>query len=489
MHKFSDFKRSGTFKLLSGEEVSGELSLDGGATRLELYSSAYFDPHSKDILGTLHDRSKVSLINCLVMSGPGAGSRSGESYHFSSVFPHFVVFGDQHINASDRKITAVSFAVDDASLIFYDFDAFGVVLDPRPHMQRIADAKECGREIEIGEHPQIFYFTGKHTILSIDTVLGKVSATHGLSFRLPGPRGIHVDNTIRLTITFPSEQTIEEAVEAVFDTLRFLEVIAGRPQNVLDLTFRLPGASDQHLLLLDAYWCLPPRRERLDELRAPHPADLPLQAGQHPDQFARVLARWLDRHREWANARARYATASAFQNRYGTDRLVGAANMFDILPASAWPAVDPLAPELVRATGDARAIFKALPPSPERDGVLNALGRIGKATLKQKIRGRAKLITNIVGARFPEIDLVIDQAVDCRNYYVHGTPSKIDCGAHVNQLQFFTDTLEFVFAASDLVESGWDIASWMKEGTTMSHPFGRYRVGYLEQLDALKTLL
>lgn len=490
MEKFKDFRQAGSFRISSGIEVPGELLLKGGATSLDLYSTSFFYTRaSEDIAGTFHDRSKVSLINCITRSGPGSGTRGDEHYHFSKVFPHFALFGDEHITSTDRKIVEVSFAVDDAPVVFYDFDAFGSVIDARPHMERIAKAKRGGRAIEIGEHPRLFYFTGKHDIFSVETVLGAISATHGISYTFPGPEGIYVQNTIRLNITFPAEKTVHEAIAAVIDMLRFLEVVAGRPQNIVELVFRLATSTDERPRALDAYWSLPPRREKDDESQRPHPGDLPLQAGRDPKKFATVLARWLERHDEWRNARARYATASAHQNRYDTDRLVGAANMFDILPTSACPAVALLSPELEDARDAARTAFRALPSSPERESVLNALGRIGKPALKRKIRSRVKLITDIVSARFPELELVTDQAVECRNYYVHGTPGKFNYEAHVGQATFFTDTLEFVFAASDLIEAGWDIAEWIKEGTTMSHPFGQYRVSYEEHLAALKKLL
>jgi hypothetical protein len=490
MEKFKDFRKSGLFRVSSDVEIPGELSLKGGATSLDLYSTSFFDTHaSADIAGTFHDRMKVSLINCITMSGPGSGTRGEEHYHFSSVFPHFALFGDEHITSADRKIVEVSFAVDDASAVFYDFDAFGSVINARPHMERIAEAKESGRTIEIGEHPLLFYFTGKHDIFSVGTVLGKISATHGISYSNPGPTGIHVQNTIRLNITFPCAQTLDKAIAAVIDTLRFLEVIAGRPQNIAEMVFRLAASADERPRILDAYWCLPPRRDQDDESSKPHPADLPLQAGRDPDKFATILISWLERHDEWRSARARYATASAHQNRYDTDRLVGAANMFDIMPASAFPAFVGLEPTLEGARDAARKAFKALPPSSERDSVLNALGRIGKPTLKHKIRSRVKLITDTVGAKFPDLELVADQAVDCRNFYVHGTPGKFSYEAHADQPIFFTDTLEFVFAASDLIKAGWDIAEWIKRGTTMSHPFGRYCVDYAERLVALKKLL
>lgn len=490
MEKFKDFRKSGLFSVSSDVDVPGELSLKGGATSLDLYSTSFFNTHGcKDIAGTFYDRSKVSLINCITMSGPGSGTRGEEHYHFSNVFPHFALFGDEHITSADRKIVEVSFAVDDAPTVFYDFDAFGSVINARPHMERIADAEESGRMIEIGEHPLLFYFTGKHDIFSVDTVLGKISATHGISYTSPGPEGIHVQSTIRVSITFSTGQTVDEAIAAVLDTLRFLEVVAGRPQNIVELVFRLAASTDERPRTLDAYWCLPPRREKDDESQKPHPADLPLQAGESPERFATVLARWLERHDEWRNPRARYATSSAHQNRYGIDRLVGAANMFDIMPATAYPKVMPLPTELLNAKNATINTFRSLPASPERDSVLNALGRIGKPSLKSKVRSRVKLIMDTVGAEFPDLELVTDHAVDCRNFYVHGTPGKYDYGTHADQPAFLTDTLEFVFAASDLIEAGWDIAEWIKQGTTMSHPFGRYRVGYAERLATLKKRL
>lgn len=126
MDKYKDFRKSGLFKVSSDVQVSGELSLKGSATSLDLYSTSFFDTHaSQDIVGVFHDRSKVSLINCITMSGPGSGTRGKEHYHFSSVFPHFALFGDEYITSTDRKIVEVSFAIDDAPTVFYDFDAFG----------------------------------------------------------------------------------------------------------------------------------------------------------------------------------------------------------------------------------------------------------------------------------------------------------------------------------------------------------------------------
>jgi ApeA N-terminal domain 1 len=489
MKKYEGFKKAGNFTFSTGREVQGELCLDGSATTLDLYSDSLFDRQqvSEDIFGLLYDRSKVSLINCVTISN-GTRTSGTEHYHVSNVFPHFAIFGDQYINSSSRVIRELSFTVDDAETLFYDFDIFGLVVNAKPYMEHIIEAEQKGAKIEIGEHPHIFYYTGKYEIFSVDTVLGKISTTYAISYSNPSPKGIHLDNTIRINIAFYSEKSVDEAIASVLDVLKFLEIIAGRPQNISDLTFSLVS-TENYRKPFDVYWCIPPRRDCENELGKPSQCDIPLQAAINSDEFSNVLKRWIERHDEWKDARNRFSTAFAYQNSYNIDRIVGAANMFDILPSSAYPEPVSLSSELAEARKNARMAFKALPPTPERDSVLGALGRIGQATLKRKVQSRAKLITNIVGNRFPDLELVVNQAVDCRNYYVHGSDAKIDYSKHFAQVYFFTDTLEFIFAASDLVESGWDITSWTSKGSTLSHPFSQYCFNYSQNLSALKELI
>ena len=282
--------------------------------------------------------------------------------------------------------------------------------------------------------------------------------------------------------------TVKEAVTRVNTLLRFLEIMAGRPQTVLRLAFVVPGPEGKPKVL-NVYWSMSPSRDGDTGDRAPHPADLPIQAARAPEYFASVLTAWVARDHDWRSARFRFSTAFALQHQFTIDRLVGAANMFDILPASAVPADVPLTKEMEDAKAASRAQFKPLPPSPERDSVLNALGRLGKASLKRKVRARAKLILDRIPARFPELELVIDEAVDCRNYFVHGSKAKMDYSDEFDQVIFFTEALEFIFAASDLIECGWNIDEWSKQSSTVSHPFDRFRLDYEPRLNDLKRAL
>jgi hypothetical protein len=89
MESFEGFRKSGTFIASPGVEVQGDLILKGAKTTLDLYSRDFFSIHALQdgcILGALHDRTKVSLVDCITTQGLGSGLRGGERYHFASVF-------------------------------------------------------------------------------------------------------------------------------------------------------------------------------------------------------------------------------------------------------------------------------------------------------------------------------------------------------------------------------------------------------------------
>jgi hypothetical protein len=242
-------------------------------------------------------------------------------------------------------------------------------------------------------------------------------------------------------------------------------------------------------MLLDVYWCMPPRRELSHEENNPHPGDLLMDAVRDTRSFSDVLSNWLVRHHEWRDARGRFFNSFAGQKSYTIDRLIGAANMFDILPQAAVPSDVEVSTELATAAALVKSAFKRLEATPERNSVLSAIGRIGKANLKQKIQHRAQVLLNAVPERFPDLIFVLDEAVNCRNYYVHGNSPRFDYDQNFNAVVFFIDALEFVFAASDLIEAGWDVRVWADQYSSVRHPFDCVRIDYRQRLENLKALL
>jgi hypothetical protein len=299
---------------------------------------------------------------------------------------------------------------------------------------------------------------------------------------------VRLQNTISVTIEFNKPVLFEEAMTRTDTLSNYLGMLVGRPQNILQLGVRLARENDR-AAFLRVYWSMPPRRDALHEDERPHPADVLMDAVNEPDAFSNVLAKWLQVHPERHEARGRFFGCFADQSYYTVDRLVAAANMFDILPASAVPRDVALSEEQIRARDEARKLFRPLPQSAERDSVLGALGRMGKSNLKHKIRHRANYVLQEAERQFPELEKVCDEAVNCRNFYVHGTEPAFDYEAHGHSKTFFTETLEWVFAASELIEAGWNIGAWLRRGSSMSSQFARYHVNYVFGVQELKRLM
>lgn len=425
-----------------------------------------------------------------MLDGPNTVFKEKEKYHSCGIFPHIILVGHRHLKSDDACLTRLSFVVDDASTIFYDYEAFGTSFGTKELL--IGDLDEAGkiasRKLELGEHSHVFYYTSKDEIFAAETAIGKVSATHGISYGMPGPAGIHVDNQIRVNIDFAVSCNVNEATHHLIDVLRFLELLVGRPQNISKIEV-FPATSAEHPDVLDVYWCMPPHRKKQNEGRKPHPADTLVRCVDNPSEFAKLLVKWLGRQAEWRSSRARFSSTFSKQNSYSTDRLVSAANMFDVMPESACPGPVVLDPDLTAARDAARSAFRKLPSGPERESVLSALGRIGKPSLKRKVRARAGLIPPSMSHKLPELELVIDHAIGLRNYYVHGSSGGFDYGSDQVPIEFLTNALEFIFGISDLVDSGWDESKLAPQGRLFSHPFGRFCDSYALKLLEMKAKL
>ncbi|MYB33380.1 MAG: hypothetical protein F4Y20_12960 [Acidobacteria bacterium] len=103
--------------------------------------------------------------------------------------------------------------------------------------------------------------------------------------------------------------------------------------------------------------------------------------------------------------------------------------------------------------------------------------------LKKKVRAKADVLLGEIGrADLPRLYEVTDHAIDCRNHYVHGKASKLnyeDAGVFI----FLTDTLEFVYGVSQLIECDWN-SECLRGMHSADHPFARYLDSYGERLSA-----
>ncbi len=497
-------KYSGKF-FIDGKVIDGELSFEGTNTNLLLHHPSFFRPDEiadQCAHGILRNLTRVSLFGCLTPPVPASSwSQDLGSYSSATVRPHFVLHGSCHLSPNDKLIKSIRFTPKDGSILFPDYDAFSTTVGSTPDQLRfllqeneriskrlLGGQRVPKRRIRIGKYPQISYFTGKHQIFKAKTVIGMVSAHHAPSFDFGGPKGVSIKNEIVTRIAFDKPVRFADAIDSLRPVLSFFEIVAGRRQELENMRLDLKGKTKLSPSDLNIYWCYPFRRE-FSVGRDPHPIDLPINAALRPTAFANILARWLERHEAWKEARYRFSESFAMESTFSTDRLIGSANMFDLLPASAVPKSIALSEDLRRARGASQILFKALPSSAERDSVLAVLGRLGHPSLKRKVRHRAGLVVDMLGQQLPHLVEVLDLAIDARNHFVHGTESKIDYVTNFFETAaFFCRTLEFVFVVSDLIEAGWDAKAWRKNGTTGSHPLASFLPGYPHGLQRLQEV-
>lgn len=421
-------KYAGKFEV--GEDwIAGELSFAGSDTRVHLTHSEFFYPDPDDgcLLGELSGMDKVSLFGCIRLEGLGQNWTEAGQQYFDKLDPHYVIHGSRWLRPADRLVHAIEVVVSDAPSIFNDHDTFSLAVAGRRQMSALlrSHSKAIGRNVELGPAPMVAFFRGETRIVEVETVLGLVSAHHGPSGNFGGPNGIHIKNQIQTTIGFETPLAFAEAIERLLVLLRFLELMAGRRQDILRLRIKV-GEDQRKTTQLGVYWCLPPGREARRKAGALDWHDLPIDAVRDPEGFAKVLAGWLAEDLPRRAARSEFSDVIAQERRYSTVRLISAANVFDLLPSDAVCGDAALSPELIHARDEAQAAFRALPVSPERDSVLSALGRIGKPVLKRKIRHRAAIVTQALPRPLPHLEAVLDLAVEGRNVFVHGSASEID---------------------------------------------------------------
>lgn len=485
-------KLGGTFAIGDGRLVLGELTIGGTDTVLYLHDDEFFhiaDDATDCLHGVLHDRTMVTVLGSSVRSELGSASRYDQRFHFAELSPAYVVTGSRHLSATVPEVAKVTFHIGDAEDVFYDFDAMGHVIDPRPLIMAVVAANESriGRTIPTGPAADIAYFAGRTELANVTTALGRVRIYHQPIRSHPlAKREIGMRNRTLVELSFDKPRLLEDALDAVLSLLRFLELMAGRPQEIDGIWIETAG--EDPAPPLDLYWTYRPRRPTAWEERAPHPAEILIRIVDEPDQFATILTGWLATDVARRDARVRFSNGFAQQRSFPIDRMIGAANMFDILPDDAFSPRGKLADDVAVAKAAAKRIFRALPASPERESVLNALGRLGKATLRSKVRARAALVSEALRAPLPELDLITDEAVRCRNHYVHGSPGSIDYTQHGGVFTFLTGALEFLFAASDLIEAGWDIAAWRGRGGVLAHPFSRVMYEWDQQAALIRQL-
>ena len=407
----------GTFGL-HGLKVFGELNLAASKSRLTLRTEDKRVRLSVPsvVHGHLHDFTFVSCIDCVGGSAPSTSFDSLGHHSYSwSLFPHFALLGSRHFNPSSDMITNVWFSVSDAALIFDDFDSYGVLFDSNPSVLDVIPKSVCDRKVPLGPSPKIAYFAGRCNVLEVVVSEGLISVQHWPIPEMGSSEGIRLRSILKMGISFSAPTELRACLNSVSKLTQFLSLVAGRSQGVSNIQIQTNGASEKDRPL-SMHWSFAPSVAITeDEQDKPSFFDMPLDAIRQPDEFASTLSSWWKTSIVQGLARARLHSCRARGNLFDVDRLVAAANMFDLRVTSVETEVPA---ELAQVCKDSVKALKKFPRTDDRDSVIMALQRVGAPSLRKKILARAA----VVRSRFvlDDLDEVLRLAVLSRNYFVHG---------------------------------------------------------------------
>ena len=478
-------------------EIPGELLLDGRESSLYTWvnehSPAEFQnwQKGKTIKAVIDDPrkvsslryDKVSLVDCDVTEYGYCPSRG-------TFFFKYAVFGREHISHDEKKIIEVRFVVDDAAILFNDRNALNSLENTEFLVK------------DSGEGHLVFYHRGQIPIFKAETVLGCVSAWHDPACRLVLGSRAEMINKIFVKLRFENAVELRESVNRAFRVIRFLELMVGRPQNILE--FRLYKKTEQEQNTeFQVYGTQFPKHKKPKE-KLPDEGqqkklpkcDILIDAVQNPKEFRLVLSNWLASYDSRNSARAWFFHCFNKQNFYPMERLVMAANMFDFLPDEAFLATNDMYSSTIKFAENLKSTCNDAKCRKILEKLLKILKNkesqnLNKLPLKEKFHLRTLPAVERIKDKTPKLlTVIIDEAVACRTYYVHNKQGSIDYEKNREVWIFLTDTLEFIFGVSDLIDAEWDAKAWSKyHHLEIRHPFGKYLQKYKENLEKLISLL
>lgn len=433
------------------------------------------------LVGVSYSGEYITLLACIGQPSGCSISRDGVVRYSANVFPHYVLAGSSHFDSEKDFVQAIEFGITDLAVLCDDRTAFGHVIASRLVIDAVlAEARTYG-DVEAGEYPSVLYYTGKDILVDVETSFGKVMVSHRPS-RSPGStKGVRIKNVMTVRIEPKSPAHFSDALKTAYDLSCFFSMAAGRAQRVKRIILEVERLGEEHPAIFSVAPSYPLDGGGSNSMR-PNAGDLPLDPIRSPEEFSCVLANWAGRHGSWFPARWRYLGCISKGNTYDYDRLIAAANMFDILPSGLFPSRNELSANFMEVKDSCAKAFKALPKSFERESVLNALGRISKPTLTQKVLSRAAVVREGFGGAFSKIDHAVVIAVKLRNFFVHGSDGGLDLEKVEPLMPFLTDVLEFVFSASDFIDAGWDARGWIVKHHGFGHSFARFKKSYGDQI-------
>lgn len=473
----SEQRFSGLFGASAPAEHYGELTVDGADTVLRLIGKNLSSMRDANVLYGETIRAHVSCIDCI---WTGTTFSLGEVTHAEqgTVFPHYVTQGQRFFDPATDRVEALTFRFTDIDLLFGDSDSVGSFLASQELSEAVLTAARKGAVASPGAKPVISYFDGHVEAWALDSEIGKISIRNMVTVESARP----FTHNLEMSVRFSAPVDLKKSMDYLLLIRQGMSILAGRAQALegIKLTVHDPETAAVGHRLLRLSWSLSPSGPPKSDA-PPRPFAFPLDLRCRSEEFSAVLSKWFARAEAWNWPRARYVRSLEAGQHYSDDRLIAAANMFDLIPDSEYPAPEPLAPEILEAAAQVRALFKGLPDSIERNSVLGTIARFGKLSLPKKVICRGDIVLSHLGSKLPGLQKVLKAAVLCRNHFVHGSDFDLHrLGAYMHLM---TDALEFVFVASELIELGWDARSWASHGNSGGHRLTDFLATYATTID------
>ncbi|MFC3460057.1 ApeA N-terminal domain 1-containing protein [Massilia haematophila] len=474
----------GTYGERDHPHHTGELVVDGKETRLKFIGQGLESLHNATtIYGKTEKNEKVSCLDCFVTKTARPFFDSGEHFERLEMLPNFVLIGKEHIDPTQPVVQAARFKFTDTKLFFEDRNAFGAMFKVSAELQSLFDTRLPPVQRTAGKDSLLSYFSGDFNIVKCENDLGIFSAGYSFNVESGSPFTYDID----LTLKFNEAIHFHECLRRISAIRRFFTVLTGRPQAFLhqELVVSCATASgDSSATPLRMHLANPPSGPSTPASK--YFIDAPIHPHNENQPFACVMRDWLSVDEARHMSRRQYVECVEDETRYTTGRLVAAANMFDTLPADALPPDVTLPEDFENAVSESVAIFESLPKTDFRDSMLGHFKRLKKPSLPAKVYYRSSLICSRMAEPLPNLNDVLRIGCRFRNFLVHGDP-KFPYRKYESLLPFLTDTLEFVFAASDLIDAGWDIEQWCVDNIWGNHKFTIYRRDYPQWIEVFMT--
>ena len=434
----------------SEKRVPGMLVIDGEGSDLLLWNDEFFSVKGGAIRGVTSKAKTVTLFDCLPSMSASTSNRHTEGYEGHVTF-HLAAIGDGgHLGQDEKAVVSAEFTFDEIVSAFSDtMQEFGMFSNPdKELLAELERKKPEGFRGKFADHPIITFFTGEHTILpKTKTSIGSVGINRNLSSM---PSGLGMKEHPSVSVDFDRPLTVEKAYDQVRMLRYFLGLLIGHVPTLTEVRaatgFGEDGKYPNYDLELHSPGEYTIGRRSLARRRIG--PDILASPSVNKEEFARVMACWFSRNEDSERRSANWQFLGSFNKQtFSAERHIAAANIFTLLPKSD------------RCFLDGKKI----------------------EDLRKIINHRAEPIQVALGPQaLPRLNDVIHYAVNCRNHYVHGTEAKMDYeGTHASV--FLTQTLEFIFGVSALLDCGWDISSWRKRAQ-IDHPFAIYLYEYESQL-------